>query len=124
MSMEFLQVQSQAKIQIQSYFNHCLKINGREYAKNLIVLPDRVIENWAVQNIAALTIEDCKALIRLENRILLVGTGEKLIFPKPEILKWFREQRVGVEWMNTAAACRTFQVLTSENRQVAAALMV
>jgi uncharacterized protein len=122
--MEFIQIQSQAKIQIQSYQNHCLTINGQAHEKSLIALPDRLLENWPVTDISQLTAANCAELFNLNTKILLIGTGEKLAFPSTELLTWFRQKHFGVEFMDTAAACRTFQILTSENRSVAAALMI
>ncbi|MCD6047864.1 MAG: hypothetical protein K0S08_1511 [Gammaproteobacteria bacterium] len=122
--MEFIQVQSQAKIQIQSYNDHRLTINGEAHEKSLIALPDRLLENWPVTDILQLTASKSAELLNLNVKILLIGTGEKLVFPTTEMLAWFRQKHFGVEFMDTAAACRTFQILTSENRSVAAALIV
>jgi uncharacterized protein len=52
-----------------------------------------------------------------------MGTGERQVFLAPELLMVFYRQSVGIEVMNTQAACRTFNVLVSEDRNVVAALM-
>ncbi len=122
--MEFIQVQSSAAIQIQSYRPGELKINHVLYHHSLIALPERLIEDWPVANVEALTPETGELFVALKPEVLLIGTGEKLIFPNPELLAWFRAQNFGVEFMDTFAACRTFQILTSENRKVVAALIV
>lgn len=122
--MEFIQVQSSAPIQIQSYQKGVLTINGQIYTKSLIVLPDRYIEDWPVTHIDALTPQTSEIFFELKPEVLLIGTGEKLVFPKTEWLTWFRAHHLGIEFMDTAAACRTFQVLTSENRKVVAGLIV
>ena len=59
----------------------------------------------------------------LGREILLLGTGAKIRFPRPEILRPLIEARVGVEVMDVQAACRTYNILAAEDRKVAAALL-
>jgi len=56
--------------------------------------------------------------------IVLPGTGAQLRFPRPEILRPLLEAGVGVEVMDVQAACRTYNILVSEERKVAAALLL
>jgi uncharacterized protein len=60
----------------------------------------------------------------MEPKIILVGTGTRLHFPPAEILSPLIERNIGFEIMDTPAACRTFTVLMSEDRQVVAALIL
>jgi uncharacterized protein len=59
----------------------------------------------------------------LEPDVVLLGTGERQIFPGIEILSVFAEKGLGVEVMNTGALCRTFNILVAEDRNVAAAII-
>ena len=111
--MEFHQIQSSAKIQLHAYQSGKLTINGEAHTQHLIALPDRLIEPWS---------GDYDVLKTLDAEIILMGTGVKLIFPETDVMQQLRAQGLAVEFMDTAAACRTFQILTSENRKVAAAL--
>jgi uncharacterized protein len=122
--MEFIQVESLAKIQIQSYHNGVLRINDTGYQTSLIALPNQLIPDWQISHIDQLNIKACEIFRELQPELLLIGTGPKLIFPAAKILGQLRTQGFGVEVMDTAAACRTFQILTAENRQVVAALII
>jgi uncharacterized protein len=63
-------------------------------------------------------------VLDLNVKVVLLGTGEQLRFPTPDTTRHLVEQGIGVEIMDTAAACRTYNVLVSEGRAVAAALIV
>jgi uncharacterized protein len=63
-------------------------------------------------------------LLALHPSIVLLGTGEQLSFPPPALLAVFYRAKIGIEVMNNGAACRTYSVLMSEGRKVAAALLI
>ena len=62
--------------------------------------------------------------VALEPEIVLLGTGDRQHFPHPRLLAPLTERRIGVEVMDTRAACRTFNILVAEGRRVAAALVI
>jgi len=62
-------------------------------------------------------------VFELKPDLVLLGTGDKQIFPDIEILGYFAQQGVGVEVMNTGALCRTFNILVAEDRHVVAAII-
>ena len=64
------------------------------------------------------------ALAGLGADIILLGTGDRLRFPHPSVLRALTEARIGVEVMDVRAACRTYNILLAEERQVAAALLL
>lgn len=99
-------------------------VNGIRYDSSLIVLPDRIIENWDVQNIESLSAGDIEALALLKPELVLLGTGETLRFPEPRLLASLAASRIGAEVMDTRAACRTYNILAEEGRNVAAALII
>lgn len=98
-------------------------VNGARYATNLIVLPERVLA-WRAVSFAALAPEDFDLLLAHSPEIVLLGTGERQRFPAPPLLRPLVEARIGVEVMDLAAACRTFNILVAEDRRVAAALLI
>ncbi len=122
--MDLLPIHSHATIQIKSVEDDSVTINDHIYRHSLIALPDRLIDRWPVHHIHELTIPHLETLVDLKPEILLIGTGTTLCFPTPKILNWLRAHRVGSEFMDTRAACRTFQLLTTENRRVVAALII
>ncbi len=89
-----------------------------------MLLPDAVIEGWAPAGFGALTERDFDALLANQPELVLLGTGERQQFPHPGLLRPLSAAHVGVEAMDTRAACRTFNILAAEGRRVAAALIV
>ena len=67
---------------------------------------------------------DFARLLDYEPEIVLLGTGDVQRFPHPRLLAPLGEAHVGIEAMDTSAACRTFNILVAEGRRVAAALTV
>ncbi len=99
-------------------------VNQARYEQNLIVLPDRIIERWEVSSFDQLAAENFDFLLSLQPEMVLFGTGKTLRFPHPRLTRNLVESGVGIEVMDTNAACRTFNILTAEERRVAAALLL
>ena len=99
-------------------------VNARRYEHSLVVLPGQLIENWGVPDVSALGEDHISFLAALNIEIILLGTGGELRFPRPRLLQPLAHARIGVEVMDTHAACRTYNVLLAEGRNVAAALIV
>ena len=91
--------------------------------KGFILAPAQLIEDWDV-NEQLLTVLDLKPIFDTHPDVILLGTGEKAIFPKHDIIHACYEAGAGVEIMNSAAACRTYNVLASEQRNVTLAMIV
>jgi uncharacterized protein len=100
-----------------------IRIGERPIRTNVIVTADQVIE-WPAQSIATLKLADLDPLIELQPEIVLLGSGEAQRFPDGSLLSALLSRGIGCEVMNTGAACRTYNVLVSEDRRVAAALIV
>ncbi|MFO1415014.1 MAG: Mth938-like domain-containing protein [Burkholderiales bacterium] len=101
-----------------------VRIGQVEYRSNLVLLPDAIVKGWAPQGLAALQEADFAALLQYRPEMVLLGTGERQHFVHPRLLQALAAARVGVETMDTRAACRTFNILVAEDRRVAAALVV
>lgn len=99
-------------------------VNRVRHEKSLVVLPEEVIADWNVPAFEALGREHFEFLAGLAPEILLLGTGERLRFPDPTLLQPLVQARVGLEVMDTNAACRTFNILMGEDRKVVAALIL
>lgn len=91
---------------------------------SLIITPRRLVRDWAPQRFEDLTEEDFEVMVRLQPEIVLFGSGARLRWPDGALTAPLIERGIGVEVMDTAAACRTFNVLTADQRQVAAALLM
>ncbi len=101
-----------------------VRVNKQEVRENVVVTPDRIVSGWALSGLPGLSAEDFAPVATLGPEIVLLGTGRHQVFPHPEILRALTEAGVGVEVMDTAAACRTFNILCAEGRRVAAAVLI
>ena len=115
---------NQASYQIRSYQPGKIQINDKTLTESVIISPDQLIENWSPQTIDALTAASLLPVLTLKPDILLIGTGRDLVFPPVELYGDLINAGIGIEIMDTSAACRTFQALSAENRRVVAALII
>jgi len=95
-----------------------------EYRENILVTPDRIITGFAPGGFDALTEADFAAMAALEPVVALLGTGATLRFPHPRLARALTDAGIGLEVMDTPAACRTFNILAAEGRKVAAAVLI
>lgn len=95
-----------------------------EYRENLLVTPEKIVTGWASAGFDALTEADFAALAALAPEVALLGTGPSLRFPDPRLTRPLIDARIGLEVMDTAAACRTFNILAAEGRRVAAGILL
>jgi len=98
-------------------------VNRQRYAQNLALLPDRILADWQPAGFDQLTAADFSVLAGLAPEIVLLGTGARLRFPRPELTRALIEARIGLEVMDLQAACRTYNILAAEERKVVAALL-
>lgn len=91
---------------------------------NVIIFPDRLIRDWSPAATNALTKQDLALLLKAKPEVLLLGTGSRLVWPSLEIQAAFATSGIGLEVMDTGAACRTYNILMSDQRRVAAALIL
>jgi len=109
---------------ITGYGEDFIEINKKRYEKSLIVLANQLILDWNVTTFAALTAEHFAGILEINPEVLLLGTGAKHQFLHPKLAKNLIEKGIPIECMTTAAACRTYNILMSEDRNVAAALLI
>jgi len=98
-------------------------VNGREYRSSVIVPWTGAVALWPVATFEALDEASFETLATLSPELVIFGSGSRLRFPKPGLLKPLMARRIGFETMDTAAACRTYNVLLAEGRAVVAALL-
>ncbi len=91
---------------------------------SFILTPNQIIEQWQYNTVSEWSPESFKLLISQQPELVILGTGKNLTFPDHQALQCFHQAGIGVEVMNTASACRTFNVLVSENRFVVAGLLI
>ena len=101
-----------------------IRVGTRDYRDNVVLTPSSVDPGFAPQGFDALTSSDFERLLVSSPQIVLLGTGASQRFPHPRLIAPLLEARVGVEVMDTRAACRTYNILVAEGRNVVAALIV
>jgi uncharacterized protein len=99
-----------------------VRVADRWLTGNVIVGIEHIIEGWTTGAPADLTLADLEPALALSPTIVLLGTGTDRLLPDVELMAALAERSVGLEIMNTPAACRTFNVLLQEQRRVVAAL--
>ncbi len=112
------------KNQIRSYRRGAVTVNEEDFHNSLIVTPDRLLRDWPPRGFDSLEETHFRILLTLEPECVILGTGGQLRFPASGILSPLASAGIGVEVMDTGAACRSYNVLASEGRRVAAALLM
>lgn len=113
-----------------AYGDDWVEVNGERHSGALLVRPRGQVEAWDVDSFEALNAERLLALLDApadlpdwRPEVILLGTGAQLRFPHPQLTRPLLQAGVGVESMDTLAACRTYNILMAEGRQVLAALL-
>lgn len=99
-----------------------VRINDDVVTGSVVLSAERVLP-WTVHTVASLGDTDWEPILEQHPEIILLGTGDRLLFPEPDQLKAAYQRQVGVEVMDTEAACRTYNLLVHEGRKVVAALI-
>jgi uncharacterized protein len=107
-----------------AYGDGYVAVNQERYEESLVVTPERVIRDWRPGSVDGLRLEHFAFVEALAPEIVILGTGRTLRFPPRELLHSLAAAHVGVEVMDTHAACRTYNILSGEGRKVAAALLI
>ena len=99
-------------------------VGGERYEHPVVLAPGHAVERWDVAGFEAVTAETFAPLLALKPEVVVFGTGATLRFPPPHIMALLAQAGVGLEVMDTGAACRTYNILLSEDRRVVAAVLI
>ena len=108
---------------IRNYENNKLYIGKTIFSHNLLI-SDKSIEKWVINDINNLVNGDMEDILLFKPEIIIIGTGESQIMPSNEIINFIHDKKIGLEFMITESACKTFNLLISEGRKVVAGLIV
>ena len=108
---------------ISAYQPGWIEVNGHQYTGGLKVCSQTGCSTWSVVRFEDLQAADFENLVSDRPELVIFGSGLRLRFPRPVCLAPLIRMGIGVETMDTAAACRTYNVLASEGRRVVAALL-
>ncbi len=106
------------------YGSGYVTVNNQRFEHSLVVTPARIIENWPASRFEHLAASHFEFLLALKPEIVLLGTGVMLRFPPPALSRCLTAAHIGLEVMDTNAACRTYNILAAEGRNVATAILL
>ncbi len=101
-----------------------VEINRIRHGASVVVSGERIVTDWPAESLDALAADHIAVIVELHPEIVLLGTGASLRFPDPAKLAPLYKAGIGVEVMDTPAACRTYNILLGEGRNVVAALVI
>ena len=101
-----------------------VEVSGERFERPIVVTPERVLGDWLPLGFDALDETHFAYFLELKPEILLFGTGAQQRFPHPRLYRALTARGIGVEFMNTPAACRTCNILMAEGRRVVAAILL
>jgi uncharacterized protein len=109
---------------ITGYSQSWISVNHYRFEQSIIVIPNEVITDWKISEFDALQKEDFEGLLSIKPEVVLLGTGSQQRFIHPKLIASLTQAHIPVECMTTDAACRTYNIVMAEGRQVAAALIL
>lgn len=109
---------------VQAYSDHQIQINSIIYEKSLIASRHELLTDLAINNIQDINAEYIKLLMQVKPEIIIIGHENPGKFPPMEFMSHLSQLQIGMECMSIGAACRTYNVLLSENRAVVAGFIM
>ena len=99
-------------------------VNGERHERSIVVLAEEVRVDWSILAFDQLEETHFAYFLALKPDVLLLGTGSRQRFPHPRLYRALTDAGIGVECMDTPAACRTYNILVAEDRKVVAAILI
>ena len=109
---------------VRAYTANQITIGDKHYGSSVILTRTQVVADWPRSSVNGLNDCDFRLMLEFDPELVLLGTGQHLLFPSPSITYPLVNQSIGLEVMDTAAACRTYNILAGEGRNVLAALIL
>lgn len=111
------------QIKINRYLPGEIWINQKSYKHSVLLYP-HLIQPFVPQLLSELTLQHCAPIFEDPPAIFLLGTGQDTLIPEHALLLPFYEKGIGIEFMNSKAACYTFTALAAEKRKVCACILI
>ena len=121
--MPLAEEKSTSRYNISGYNPGEIIVNESAHHESLILSAQSIHCPWLVLSVDQLDESDLQPVLDMNPRVVLLGTGERQIFPEARIFGLFGQEGIGLEVMDNGALCRTFNVLVAENREVVAAII-
>ncbi|MDX1561303.1 MAG: MTH938/NDUFAF3 family protein [Gammaproteobacteria bacterium] len=116
--------ESSASNLIRAWEDGRIRVGEQWLTEHCIVTAETIVRDWAVTDSRRVTIDDLAPALSLDPELIIIGAGNTARSPDVDLMAELAERSIGVEFMQTSAACRTYNVLVHEGRRVAAALIV
>jgi uncharacterized protein len=113
-----INLESEDKHSIHAYSDEAIQVNGILYQSSLIISRNEIINPWPISSILQLNETLLEPLLRYKPKTILIGHKSLNQFAPPSIMQALAKDRIGLEQMSIGAACRTFNVMLSERRDV------
>ena len=107
-----------------AYGEGYVTVSGERFERPIVVLPEKVLTDWHPPTVDAMDETHFDYFLAIKPAILLLGTGTQQRFLHPRLYKALSAAGISVEFMDTGAACRTYNILMAEDRNVVAAILV
>ena len=101
-----------------------ITVVDREIASSFVLAPNQLVEGWSVADARMLAPVHAEAVLALQPELVLLGSGERQVFPPAAFLAVFLGKGIGIEVMDNAAAARTYDLLAGEGRRVVAGFIL
>ncbi len=121
--MRFAETDDRGGNLVRGYGPEGIRIGARTYRGGLILTPARIVTDWGPAEAEGLAPEHLEALLALDPELIVLGTGAVQVFPDPALYRVTAARGVGIEVMDTGAACRTYNILMAEGRRVVAGFL-
>jgi len=122
--MKFTLDKPGSELVFSDYTDHSVTINDQKLVNSLIVFPDELQVEWPTLSVTDLTMEHFQLILERRPDIVILGTGSQQRFPDINLRRQLAANRLQLEVMDNAAACRTYNLLVSEDRDVGAAIII
>lgn len=119
-----IHLETTEKHAVQAYSETQIQINQINYRKSLIVSKEKIITHVQITDIDEINHDHLHLLIHLSPELIILGHTRRGKFPPFSILAQLAQQRIGVESMDIGGACRTYNILLGEGRQVVAMFLL
>ena len=109
---------------VQAYTPSSITVNGRVWEGSVLFAAQGDVREWPARSVSELTEALFEQVAALDPELVVLGSGPSLRFAHPSVLRPLMARRIGIETMDTHAACRTYNILAAEGRRVAAVLLL
>ena len=122
--MHFTEDKPSGNYIINAYSKNTVTINNECYEKSLYLSPNTFIEQVPLRHSSDLSLQAINFITDLKPEIVILGSGKTLQFPPASIIAHFANNKIGFETMDHSAACRTYAVLSAEQREIGLLLLI